>query len=196
MALSVKVCRDCGEEYRLEAIQCADCGGELEVRALDESGERTQIDEAPPEPTEARNHRVVFVTPAASELVPLVEALRAGGVPHRLAEQSARASRAAPRYALLVPEEEAAAALRILAPLLAPEAQAEHVESIESRFQPEHGYLRCPACGAEQAGKSLECAECGLGLGEPSGETSCEGCGITLSAPGEPCPACGGSKVE
>ena len=28
----VRVCRDCGEEYRPEIVRCADCGGELEDR--------------------------------------------------------------------------------------------------------------------------------------------------------------------
>ena len=26
----VRVCRECGEEYRPEIVRCADCGGELE----------------------------------------------------------------------------------------------------------------------------------------------------------------------
>ena len=28
----VRVCRECGEEYRPEVVRCADCGGELEDR--------------------------------------------------------------------------------------------------------------------------------------------------------------------
>ena len=28
----VRVCRECGEEYRPEIVRCADCGGELEDR--------------------------------------------------------------------------------------------------------------------------------------------------------------------
>ena len=81
MSTLVKVCRDCGEEYRPEATRCSDCGGELEDRLLDESGafldaeQGAHAPEAAPE--DLSSHRVVFVSPRAVELVPLAEALRA-----------------------------------------------------------------------------------------------------------------------
>lgn len=174
MPTSVKICRDCGEEYRLDTLQCADCGGALEVRRLDEDGEAQEApaaEQTEPEPADTRDHRVIFVTPRAADLVPLAEALRESGVPHRLAEQPAHADGGATRYALLVRDEAAADALRVLAPLLAPHEDPQDFDGIEARFEPESGYTRCPACGAEQPRGSLECAECGLGLGseEPEG---------------------------
>ena len=36
--MHVRVCVECGEEYRPEVAQCADCGGDLEDRHLGEGG--------------------------------------------------------------------------------------------------------------------------------------------------------------
>ena len=38
--MNVRVCRDCGEEYRPEIAICADCGGELVSQWEDENGVR------------------------------------------------------------------------------------------------------------------------------------------------------------
>lgn len=166
MPTQVKVCLECGEEYRLEAVRCADCWGELEVREADAGavlaepqGERAARVE------ELADHRVVFLTPRAADLVPLAESLRENEIPYRLAEQSARDENAPPRYALLVPEARAVEALRALAPLLVQHGDPEELQGIEAPFEPDRGYSRCPACGAEQPPGAVECAECGLGLG-------------------------------
>ena len=173
MSTCVKICRECGEEYRKEALRCADCGGELEERFLDEAGEVLEAGgvrgEGDAEETVASppaDHRVVFVTPRAADLVPLAEALRESHVPYRLAEQPAHREGAPPQYALLVPEGEAAAALQALAPLLASEGAAD-LAHVETRFEPERGYVQCPACGAAQPSGATECAECGLGARRP-----------------------------
>jgi hypothetical protein len=202
MSTCVKVCRECGEEYRPEALRCADCGGELEQRFLDETGavlvpggseaEETAAEIAAGPPAD---HRVVFVTPHAADLVPLAEALRESGVPYRLAQQPARAEGAPPQYALLVPEGEASAALRALAPLLAPEGEAD-MAHVETRFEPDRGYVHCPACGAAQRPGAAECAECGLGLGaDDEGAATCARCGAPIADPEASCPACGGTPV-
>ncbi len=200
MATHVKVCRDCGEEYRLDAVDCADCGGELETRELDESGavlETEGAEQAALAPAvEPADHRVVFVTPRAADLVPLADALREGGIRYWLAEQPARTEGALPRYALLVTDGDAGAALRTLAPLVAPEEEPEAVQGIEARFEPDRGYLQCPACGAEQAPGAVECTSCGLGLGADDAEaTPCPRCGAPLPDPDATCPACGSSRV-
>jgi RNA polymerase subunit RPABC4/transcription elongation factor Spt4 len=195
--IHVKVCRDCGEEYRLEATACTDCGGELVVRQLDETGAVLEPEDeisTPPaaDPAEVPDHRVIFVTPHADDLVPLAEALREHAIPYRLAEQPASAKGALPRYALLVPDAEAPAALRTLAPLLAPHEAADDVVGIETRFEPERGYVQCPACGADQAQGAVECAVCGLGLGGgDEGGTACAHCGAPLPDGETTCPSCG-----
>lgn len=201
MSTCVKVCRECGEEYRPEALRCADCGGELEERFLDETGAVLAPEGAEAEETEdvaagpPADHRVVFVTPRAADLVPFAEALRESDVPYRLAEQPPRVEGAPPQYALLVPQGEATAALRALAPLLAPEGEAD-VAHVETRFEPERGYVHCPACGAAQPPGAAECAECGLGLGgDEEGTTSCARCGAPMPDPEAGCPTCGGTPV-
>jgi len=43
--------------------------------------------------------------------------------------------------------------------------QAADVHAVETRFDPQRGYLQCPACGAAPPAGAAECPECGLGLG-------------------------------
>jgi ribosomal protein L40E len=199
MSAQVRICRDCGEEFNPSATRCSDCGGELEDRVLDESGAVLGAEDAPPDDApdaEATNHRIVFVTHRAAELVPLAEALRAEGVAYHLAERSAQTEGAAPSYALLVPADAVAAALRALAPHVAPEHEAGDVEGVESHFASERGYLRCPACGAEQPPGATECGECGLLLGAAEEEAAtCARCGAPLAEPDQPCGACGSTRV-
>ncbi len=196
MSTCVKICRECGEEYRPEALRCADCGGELEERFLDETGEIVAPD-APADPVGEQDatelpadHRVVFVTPRAADLVPLAEALRESRLPYRLAEQPGRAEHAPPQYALLVPDAEAAAALRTLAPFLAAEGEAD-LAHVETRFEAEQGYVQCPACGATRPPGAAECPECGLGFGSDA-PAACPRCGAPVADPEAGCPACGG----
>jgi ribosomal protein L40E len=206
MLTHVKICRDCGEEYRPQALRCTDCGGELEERQLDDDG--TLFDPEPVGEAEAAAQaegapqaeaagRVLFVTPRANELVPLAEALRAEGLAYHLLERPAHREGAAPSYALVVPEDVAAAALRTLAPLVAPGHDAAEVEGIEARFEPERGYVRCPACAAEQPPGAAECGECGLTLGTLEEEelAACPRCGAPLPSADTPCSACGSTRV-
>jgi hypothetical protein len=161
----VRVCRDCGEEYRPEVVRCADCGGELEDRRLGEEPETLPTTAADPAVVaELAGYRVLFTTPRAADLVPLAERLRETGVPYRLAEQPGLAEGAPPRYALLVPDADAAGALGALADLVAPHEDAAGVHAVETRFEPGRGYTQCPACGEECAPGATECRECGLGL--------------------------------
>jgi hypothetical protein len=167
MPVHVRVCRECGEEYRPGVIRCADCGGELEDR-FDGAG-------APPPAAEETSpalaeHRAVFVTHRAADLVPLAERLREAGIVHRLAEFPGRGEGAPARYALFVQEASSAAALAALADLVAPHEDRAAVHGIETRFDAEHGYRECPACGAHVAPRTVECPECGLVLGAADGE--------------------------
>lgn len=198
----VKVCRDCGEEYRPQATRCADCGGELEERQLDDEGllEGGASAETAAEAAGAGEvtGRALFVTPRASELVPLAEALREQGLPYRLLERPPQREGAAPSYALVVPESETAEALRTLAPLVAPEHDAAETERVETHFEPQSGYRQCPACGATQTPGGGECAECGLTLGAGDSEeeaVTCARCGAPLADADRPCAGCGSTRV-
>jgi len=169
----VRVCRECGEEYRPQVVRCADCGGELEDHYEGEGEERVAHPAPEEGAAELTGHRVLFVTPRAADLVPLAERLRDRRVEYRLAEQPAPAEGAPPRYALLVRDADAAGALAVLADIVAPHEDATGVDAVETRFDPARGYVQCPACGAEAATGAAECVECGLGLA--GGDEGAEG---------------------
>lgn len=160
----VRVCRDCGEEYRPEIVRCADCGGELEDRR---AGEEARRDAAPAEPPDAElaGQHTLFVTARATDLVPMVERLREAQIECRLGEQPGAQKGAPPRYAIVVPEADAQRALAAVTDLVAPHTDAADVHAVEARFDKEQGYLQCPACGAAPPRGATECPECGLGLG-------------------------------
>ena len=167
--MHVRVCRDCGEEYRPDIVRCADCGGELEdhFEGADEGARPSAAPEAAPD---LSGHRVLFLTPRATDLVPMAERLREARIEYRLKEQPPAVEGASVRYALLVKDGDARAALVALADIVAPHEDAEGVHAVESRFEADRGYVECPACGAHVAPGTVECTECGLGLGGPEGE--------------------------
>ncbi len=169
MPTHVRVCRECGEEYRPGVVNCADCGGELEDRF--EGQEEVAPPKAPSEePAPAQAHvRTLFVTPYAADLVPMAERLREAGIEYRLAEAPGRVEGAPSRYGLFVTEENTAAALKAIADLVA-HGGAEAAQGVEAGFDKEQGYLECPACGTRTSAGTTECPECGLVLGAAEGE--------------------------
>jgi hypothetical protein len=173
MPVHVRVCRDCGEEYRPGIVRCADCGGELEDRFEGQEGEQdaegaSPAAEAVEEPApELAGYRALFLVSRAAELVPMAERLRQAQVHYRLAEQPA-AEGAPPRYALLVRDADAEGALAAVADLVAPHGDSEEVRAVVTRFT-EQGYVECPACGAHTAPGAAECPGCGLGLAGDEG---------------------------
>jgi len=161
----VRVCRDCGEEYRPHVVRCADCGGELEDRFPgSEAPAPPPPEPAVPEDERAGRHEL-YHTGQIRDLVPMAERLREAGTECWLVEQPASAAGAPPRYALLVNEGDAQVALAAVADLIAPHEDAADVHAVVTRFEPGHGYLQCPACGASPPAGAAECPECGLGLG-------------------------------
>jgi uncharacterized OB-fold protein len=169
MPTHVRICRDCGEEYRPGVVRCADCGGELEDRFEGQEEAlppKAASEEPAPRPADVR---ALFVTSYAADLVPMAERLREAGIQYRLGEASARAEGAPSRYGLFVSEEDAAEAMKALADVVAP-GGAEAARSVEAGFDKEQGYLECPACGTRTAAGTTECPECGLVLGGAEGE--------------------------
>ena len=190
MHFHVRVCRECGEEYRPEIIRCADCGGELEDVYEDGARPTGAPDTSRLEPVDLANHRTVFETPRAADLPPLAERLRESEIPFRLVEKAPAGESAPVQFALLVPEGRAKAALVALAPLLAPHGDDEGFQAVETSYEDGRGYVTCPACGTEQSAAAGECPECGLALGGEA--AACSRCGAALPAPDAECPACGG----
>jgi Zn finger protein HypA/HybF involved in hydrogenase expression len=171
----VRVCRDCGEEYRPEVQRCADCGGELRDVFPGQEGESLEAEADPAvEPAlsdqDLSGYHVLYQADRATDLPPMVERLREGGLECRIGELGPSAPGAPPRFVLLVPEGESRAALAAVADLVAPPESGADVHAVEAHFDSERGYLRCPACGAEPPKGAVECPECGLGLGEGTTE--------------------------
>ena len=188
MQVHVRVCRDCGEEYRPEIVACADCGGELEDVYEDEgapSPRRVAEDEA--EVVDLSGHRVVFQTSHATDLVPMAERLKNAEMEFRLIEEGAPGTPA--RYSILVPEAGVKAALERLADLLAPHTDSDAVHALETSYESGR-YVRCPACGTEQGSGLAECSECGLTLS--AGVPTCDKCEAPLEEEGARCAVCGG----
>jgi hypothetical protein len=148
--MHVRVCVECGEEYRPGIVTCADCGGALEDRHDDghrsarpaaapaESAESGGVPEADFTETIVRAEKATELTAPADRLVEAgVEFVLRPALPggYQLLVAAADHDRALSALGLLA--EEGASA---------PDA--------------------CPACGFALQPGSVECPECGLGIGD------------------------------
>jgi hypothetical protein len=124
--MHVRVCRDCGEEYRPDILVCADCGGVLEdVTDADArpSGGRASASEPLP-PQDLSGHRSVFQTREPRDLRAAAEALRDALLAFNVVETRAPNEERRAVLSIHVREEDVSSALRVLAPLHGPEAVA------------------------------------------------------------------------
>jgi hypothetical protein len=146
--MHVRVCVECGEEYRPEITTCADCGGRLEDRHDD--ADRTVLPAADPvaggPETEAEFTETVLQAQKVKDLTGEADRLVEAGIAFRL--------RPAPGagYRLLVAAADQDRALAALG-LLADEAAG-------------GGERSCPACGAGLQPGAADCPECGLAVGD------------------------------
>lgn len=174
--MQIRACRDCGEEYRLDAQveECVDCGGPIETH---EEGE-AQGQPPPPAAQVAAPYRRLYGADRASDIEPMAKALGGAGVP--FAVRNGRHT-----FELWIPAPETARAREVLAEWLGPPP----TESDEN-FDLESGHARCPACDTELAKGAAECPECGLAVGamEP---THCLDCEASLEPGQDRCPSCG-----
>jgi uncharacterized OB-fold protein len=144
--MHVRVCVECGEEYRPEIAVCADCGGRLEDRQDD--GERTVLSATPPDESapgrEAEFTETLFHAKTATDLTEEADRLVEAGIEVRL--------RAAPEggFRLLVTAPDLDRALALLG-LLADGSERSG---------------DCPACGTKLPAAAVECPECGLAAGD------------------------------
>jgi hypothetical protein len=155
----VKVCRECGEEYRPEILRCADCGGDLEVRYEAERASWPPPQEAgpPPDPRPPGEYEPIAWSALAAELTPLADRLVEAGIPFYLRPRPSDAGAGSAGYEIRVRQEERDVALREMADLKPEQAEA---------AAPSHGAQSCPACGHALAAGAAECPDCGLTLGE------------------------------
>jgi hypothetical protein len=146
--MHVRVCVDCGEEYRPEITACADCGGQLEDRHDD--GDRTVLPAAEPvesgPQTDAEFTETILQANKATALTGEADRLVEAGIAFRL-----RPARGA-GYGLLVTAADHDRALAALG-LLADEGARGAERS-------------CPACGVAVLPGAADCPECGLAVGD------------------------------
>jgi hypothetical protein len=149
--MHVRVCVECGEEYRPEISTCADCGGQLEDRHDD--GERTVLSADEPavngSPGDAEYTETIFHAEKATDLTGEADRLVAAGITFRL-----RPARGA-GYQLLVAAADRDRALAALG-LLADEGAGGAERS-------------CPACETRLPAGAVDCPECGLAAGDDPG---------------------------
>src|SRR5262249_22862405 len=169
----VRVCVDCGEEYRPEIEVCADCGGTL--RDADDRPEPDTLlsrsssapDSDLASPPDLTGHRAVYQTREPRDLAKAAESLRDAGFAFRIVEKRLENDERRSALVLFVRDEDESSALRLLAPLHGPDAVA-YVEREEAQVADDE--TRCPACETAVPKGARECPECGLGLsgeGEP-----------------------------
>jgi uncharacterized protein with PIN domain len=161
--MHVRICRECGEEYRPEIAVCSDCGGALEDRyeRIESSPDGFDLRAALPVAEFSAGPLVPVATAGtASEIEPLGRRLGEAGI--RFAVRGSIRS-----FELLVAADDHEPALALL------EAGAGgDVASTEP-------IAACPACGTKLTQATIECPECGLGLGaeEASASLCCARCG-------------------
>ena len=167
LVVHVRRCRECGEEYRPEVVTCADCGGPL----VDADDEQVPF-EARPRPGSAPETRPaarvppegyvpVYVGRELREIDPLVERLEEHAIPFHVQDTPGERGHSPSSYSVLVPEAEASRGRRVLAPLLGEGADP---EAADRGFDPERGYMSCPACSAEMPRGAEACPDCGLAV--------------------------------
>jgi hypothetical protein len=168
----VRVCVDCGEEFRPEIAVCSDCGGRLEDRYQDETGawtsaaarrRATGAREAPPEDRDP-GYPTLYWTAALGDLIPLAERLDGADIPHHVRQSPPAPGQKSRGFDLTVPVEHREAALRELAPLIGTETESGELHAVETAFDAQAGYRRCPACSRELQPGARECPECGLAV--------------------------------
>ena len=100
----VKVCRDCGEEYRPEILSCADCGGELEARYEEDraDGRTSAAASAVPDPRPPGDYQPIAWNAHATELTPLADRLVEAGIPFYLRPRDTEAGAGAAGYEIRI----------------------------------------------------------------------------------------------
>ena len=144
--MHVRVCVECGEEYRPEIAACADCGGRLEDRHDD--GERTVLPPAGPAASgpdpDAEFTEAVLHADRATDLTAEADRMVEAGIAFRLRPTPGTG------YRLLVTAADRDRALDFLG------LRANGSESTGD----------CPACGTRLPSGAVECPECGLAAGD------------------------------
>ena len=179
--MRVRVCVECGEEYRPEIAVCADCGGALEDRDGQEGAmpsRPARAGEGEPADEDAFTESVL-TDERAMELTEPADQLAAEGIACRIRARKTRLADGSPHvtgYRLMVAAEDRDRAREIL-------GLAADEEDVDAETRP------CPACATPIAPGAVECPECGLAAGDDPHQMTCVRCGRWLE--GAVCPDCG-----
>lgn len=159
--MNVRVCPDCGEEFRPEIVRCSDCGALLHdsVEGGVTNGAGNVPGEVGPSQGEAPaaveiQRRSLYTSNRISEIQPLAQRVGAAGIQFWV--ESAGDS-----WTVLVAEADEARGRALAGELF---GIAEH----SAEFDPQAGYSECPACGHALRPAVVECPECGLIVGGPA----------------------------
>ena len=146
--MHVRVCVECGEEYRPEIAACADCGGRLEDRQDD--GDRTVVPPSEPsgsgQETDAEFTEAILHADKVTDLTAEADRLFEAGIAFRLRHAQGAGFR------LLIAAPDRDRALTLLGLLV--DADALGAER------------SCPACGVMVQAGTADCPECGLSVGD------------------------------
>jgi len=162
----VRVCVDCGEEFRPDVLRCSDCGGELVARDDGASSEpasaRRRESGAPGEALP--DARALAWSHDARDLVPVAEGLVAAGLVFRIAPRQVAGEERARGYELQVRGADREAGAKAVAPHITPGSRVTLLAAVVAQGSDATDEVRCPACEAAVPTGADECAECGLGL--------------------------------
>jgi hypothetical protein len=173
--MHIRVCRECGEEYRPEVAVCADCGGVLGDRYEEEGAphQPSVPEPAASAPPATADLRAIASGPRAADLEPLARRLGAAQIPFAVRGSSQL-------FELLVGKPDLERALTELAPLGDAPGSSEAPE----------GTGQCPACGFALRPGATECPDCGLAVGDAGDARVCPHCGVPIGPDDATCPSC------
>jgi hypothetical protein len=172
--MRVRICADCGEEFRPEVAVCSDCGGTLvdqwdgdqgdgEIEGpIPEEGRRAASAAAPPAEPETRP---LAWAQQARELVPAADLLRAASLPFQIAARQVEGEERPRGYELRVRDEDRDPARAALASVAGTESGITLLDANAADLPAHEPGSRCPACETEVPAGLAECPGCGLGLG-------------------------------
>lgn len=165
--MHVRVCSDCGEEFRPEIARCSDCGGALVDRHEGEDGAGRAAGDRRPAEAELADAHPVARAMDVRDLVPLADGLAAASIACRIIQRPPLGENRAGGYDLTVKDGERLKATAVLE--LVPGFENAR---LEAPLAPEGGAAMtlCPACGTEVPEGVAECLECGLILGAEPGD--------------------------
>ena len=173
--MRVRVCVECGEEFRPDVLRCSDCGGALVDQWDADRQDGEGAEQAPS--LDSGSAGSAFVRPSepqtrplawaqqARDLVPAADLLRAAALTFHIAPRQAEGEERPRGYELRVRDGDREKAWTALSSALAADSGITLLETPVTDSPMHDHQSRCPACETEVAAGIAECPSCGLGLG-------------------------------